>query len=111
MFCDNCGTSTEDGAIFCPKCGQRLLGKETHMQGVPPRKSATFTRMTQRSDNLCFGDEEKENTYGTGIFFIFLALFLAIIFFVPGFPVEVLVVLGFFVLGIYIIIQTARKNK
>lgn len=111
MFCDNCGNTVDDGAMFCPKCGQRLLGKESHMEGVTPRRRASFTGMTQRSDNLCFGEEKNENTYGTGIFFIFLALFLAIIFFVPGFPVEVLLVIGFFVFGIYIIIQTARRNR
>ena len=74
----------------------------------PPRR---YYRRAQTSDNLCFGEENK-NPYGSGIFFIFVAIFFAVIFFFPDdFPVEVLVVLGFLLFGILAIVQAKRGSR
>ena len=102
MYCDNCGNAVDDDAAFCSKCGQAL------MPDKGPSGPAT-RRPVRSQDNLCFG-EESESSYGTGIFFLFLALFFTVIFFFPDdFPVEVLLVLGFFVIGVLAIVRAARK--
>ncbi|PWI49292.1 hypothetical protein CEE45_01795 [Candidatus Heimdallarchaeota archaeon B3_Heim] len=108
MFCDNCGNSVEDGAAFCPKCGQSLMAGKGPSDVPPPTRSY---RKKQSQDNLCFG-EENENPYGTGIFFLFLAVFFTVIFFFPeDFPVESLVVLGFLLFGILAIVQAKRRSQ
>ncbi len=107
MFCDNCGNAVDEGAAFCPKCGESLMPGKVPGDVPPPRRSY---RRTQTSDNLCFGEENK-NPYGTGIFFIFVAIFFAVIFFLPEIDVEFLVVLGFLLIGISAIVQARRGSK
>jgi len=108
MYCDNCGSAMDDDAAFCSKCGQTLMPDKAPSGVPPPRRSY---RRTQRSDNLCFG-EENDNPYGTGIFFIFVAIFFTVIFFFPDdFPIEVLVVLGFLLFGILAIVQAKRQGR
>ena len=106
MFCDNCGNTVDDNAAFCQKCGQSLAPEKVPGGVPPPRRSY---KRAQTSDNLCFGEENK-NPYGTGIFFIFVAIFFAVIFFFPAIDVEFLVVLGFLLIGISAIIQARRGN-
>ncbi len=105
MFCDNCGNTVDDDTAFCSKCGQSLMPEKVSGDVPPPRRSY---RRTKGSDNLCFG-EENENPYGTGIFFLFVSIFFFVIFFLPEFPVEALVVLAFFVFGVLAIVRAARQ--
>ena len=41
MFCGNCGTKTEDGALFCPNCGARL--------GAPAPAQETIQQVTEQA--------------------------------------------------------------
>ena len=106
MYCDNCGSQTPDDAVFCSKCGQQLM-LEKKLSDVPPPRRVAGRQKTQ--DNFLRFGEEEENTYSRGIFFLFIALFFFIIFFVPGFPVEALVVLAFFLIGVITIVRATRE--
>ena len=105
MYCDNCGNAVDDNAAFCPKCGQSLMPDKVPSDVPAPRRAA---RRQKTQDNLCFGEED-ENPYGTGIFFILVAIFFFVIFFLPEFPVELLLVLAFFVFGVLAIVRAARQ--
>ncbi|MHA1236392.1 MAG: zinc-ribbon domain-containing protein [Candidatus Hodarchaeales archaeon] len=57
MFCDNCGNAVDDDdATFCSKCGESLKPGKAPGDVPPPRRSY---RRKQTSDNLCFGEENK----------------------------------------------------
>jgi uncharacterized membrane protein YvbJ len=105
MYCDNCGNAVDDDAAFCPKCGQSLMPGKVPSDVPAPRRAV---RRQKTQDNLCFGEED-ENPYAGGIFFIFVAIFLFVIFFVPDFPVEALIVLAFFVVGVLAIVRATRQ--
>lgn len=115
MYCDNCGAQVEDDAAFCPRCGQQLLAEKVSMDVPPPTRTPRYAR--KRDENfLCFGEEHESNPWIGGIIFICIGLFLAVIFFdldqfIPIFRIEYLLVLGFFVLGIGMIIQAIRKGR
>ena len=111
MYCDNCGASIDDEALFCSKCGNQLLPQKTSKSSPPPPRPSPRYRRTTDGDFLCFGDQQEGNPYTGGLIMIFIAIFLAIIFFVPNFPIEVLVVLGFFLIGLIAIINGVRKSK
>lgn len=115
MYCDNCGAQVEDDAAFCPKCGQQLLAEKVPMDVPPPTRTPRYARKRDE-DFLCFGERREDNPWIGGIIFICIGLFLAVIFFdldqlFPIFRIEYLLVLGFFVLGIGMIIQAMRKGR
>ncbi|MFX0124195.1 MAG: zinc-ribbon domain-containing protein [Candidatus Hodarchaeota archaeon] len=110
MYCDNCGAQVEDDAAFCPKCGQQLLPQKVPVDVPPPSRAPHYARKRDE-DFLCFGEQREENPWIGGIIFICIGLFLAVIFFDIDFPIEFLLVLGFFVLGLAMIIQAIRKGR
>ncbi len=111
MFCDNCGSKVDDEAQFCPKCGQQLTVDKIPESVPPPRQPARHARRRQDQDFLCFGEDSSENPYTGGIIMIIIAIFLAVIFFFDDFPVEALVVLVFFLIGVSAIVKASRENK
>ncbi|MDD6480906.1 MAG: zinc-ribbon domain-containing protein [Lachnospiraceae bacterium] len=42
MFCPNCGTKNEDGALFCASCGTRLVTPTAPAQGNPQAANGTY---------------------------------------------------------------------
>jgi hypothetical protein len=108
MWCDNCGAKVDDDAVFCSTCGQQLLPTKKAPKGtpVPSRPSERYKR--KEEDFLCFGEQSEENPYVGAFIFIAIGLFLIIIFFFPGFPIEYLVPLAFLAFGIYFIIKARR---
>ena len=111
MFCDNCGSKVDDSATFCSTCGQNLIPDKIPENVPPPRQTARHVRRKQQQDFLCFGEESSENPYTGGIIFIIIAIFMAIIFFFDEFPVEALVVLAFFLIGVSAIVKASRDKK
>lgn len=120
MYCDNCGNQVEDDAAFCPKCGQQLLPQKAPV-GVPPPSRTPHYARKREEDFLCFGEKREENPWISGIVFICIGLFLAVIFFdlddllviggVALFRIEYLLVFGFFIIGLIMIIQAIRKGN
>ncbi|MHA2239186.1 MAG: hypothetical protein ACXAB2_12565, partial [Candidatus Hodarchaeales archaeon] len=92
-------------------CGQNLMPDKVPENVPPPRQTARHARRKQEQDFLCFGEERSDNPYTGGIVFIFIAIFLAVIFFFDEFPVEGLVVLAFFIIGISAIVKASKENK
>lgn len=111
MFCDNCGSKVDDSAAFCPTCGQNLIPDKIPENVPPPRRTAHHARGKQQQDFLCFGEESSDNPYAGGIVFIIIAIFLAVIFFFDEFPVEALVVLAFFLIGVSAIVKASREKN
>lgn len=110
MFCDNCGAKVDDNAAFCPKCGQQLVPEKASIDAPPPTRIPHLSRKREE-DFLCFGENRGENPWIGGLVLICIGIFLVIIFYVPAFPVELLVVLGFFLFGAIAIIQGLRKGS
>ena len=114
MYCDNCGAQVEDDAAFCPRCGQQLIAAKPPMDVPPPTRTPHYARKRDE-DFLCFGEQREDNPWIGGIIFICIGLFLAVIFFdieLPWFfQIEYLLVLGFFGIGLVMIIQAIRKGR
>lgn len=46
MFCSKCGKQVEDGAAFCPSCGNRLGGAETPVRVTSNNSSASTSGLS-----------------------------------------------------------------
>lgn len=49
MFCENCGTKNQDGAVFCENCGTKLVQPQAapQMNQVPPVQPQAAPQMNQ----------------------------------------------------------------
>ncbi len=109
MFCDNCGSTADDDAVFCAKCGNQL-SPQVVPKGVPTPPKRIYARRARTDDNLCFGEEKEQNPYITGIVFVFIAIFLFVIFF-TDLPVTTLIVIAFLGIGALIIANAIRQGR
>lgn len=108
MFCDNCGNEVDNESVFCSRCGNQVTPGKVPPNNIPrPRRSAIRSRRHDQ-DFLCFGDETRENPYIGGIVLMCIGIFLAVLFFFPGFPIEYLIPVAFVLIGA-IVIMNARK--
>ncbi|MHA2252893.1 MAG: zinc-ribbon domain-containing protein [Candidatus Kariarchaeaceae archaeon] len=110
MFCDNCGSAVDDDAVFCAKCGNQL-SPQVAPKGVPTPPRRSYARRSRTDDNLCFGEDKEQNPYTSGIVFIFIAIFLFVIFFLPDVDVTILIVLAFLGIGALIIANALRQGR
>ncbi len=110
MYCDNCGARVDDDAAFCPKCGQQLLPQKAPVD-IPPPTRTPYYRRRRSEDNLCFGEEREDNPWVGGVVLICIGLFLVIIFFVPAFPIELLIPLGFFACAAITFFNAYKKGQ
>ena len=112
MYCDNCGAQTDDDTAFCSRCGQQLLAQKAPMAPSPCRPSKQQIKRFNE-DNLCFGEDKREEGSGWigGLVLIAVGIFLIIIFYFPDFPIEFLIPVGFIFFGIFAIINHSKRRR
>jgi len=42
MFCYHCGEKNQEIAIFCKKCGSRMVAQDSVLNANPPNESSSF---------------------------------------------------------------------
>jgi len=112
MYCDNCGAQVDNDTSFCSRCGQQLLAQKAPKIPPPSRPSKQQIRR-HSEDNLCFGEDRKEEDSGWigGLVLIAIGIFLIIIFYFPRFPIEFLIPIGFIFFGIIAIVNHSKRRK
>lgn len=87
MYCKKCGSLLNDGAAFCPNCGQTMAAKPAapaaEVNAIPPRQPM-YGSYPQQPGHGYYGNQQygKTNASGTsvkGLFMIAMAVLLVIL--------------------------------
>ena len=79
MYCSKCGSETPDGAGFCPKCGQAVVGREAASLDAPEEPVVPSQRSPQAEPNVGGSQPDSRKApggvlAGAGVILVVLAI-------------------------------------